>query len=533
MKTIKQYVKFALPVVAAVAFLLTSCSGLKDKEAQVPSNAILVAHMNVNSIWQKAELNNPDNLQTYTLLREGLGEAMPKLEQLITNLLKDPSTTGIDTGKDVVFFAATKGNSIMSVTAAFEASLKDKESFTNFLNNVADVAGEKLAIEEGDLSYLSLEKNVVMAYNNKSVVIVAGMQADSLKDYAKHLFELDGSEALTSNEHYKTYLDNRQDEGLFLPLCNWFGEKGFLNDPTIKALMQQSGSQFTDDQIAMLAKTSCYFTTSFENGAIVTTLKTLGLDGQYKDALGKGIDNSLMAFMPEQTLAALSLSVNMPAIVKVISADKASMEAGDKQLADAGFSFTVSDLLNAFGGNLMASFYGMSKDNMPLFALACDISNAEPVNNFLAHCDLKGKDNVYTLGKDVILYFDGKTLALTSDATAPKAYAKGGYENPCAIVADKVRKGNYLYLDLNVQRYPQSILDLLGYKAGNDATLDQVLALFDCLELVTVDETTSVCTLKLNDQRNALAAILGTADAVAMAFLNTSLDDDEALALED
>lgn len=163
MKTIKQYVKFALPLFAAVAFLLTSCSGLKDKEAQVPSNAILVAHMNVNSIWQKAELNNPDNLQTYTLLREGLGEAMPKLEQLITNLLKDPSTTGIDTGKDVVFFAATKGNSIMSVTGAFEASLKDKESFTNFLNNVADVAGEKLALEEGDLSYLSLEKNVVMA----------------------------------------------------------------------------------------------------------------------------------------------------------------------------------------------------------------------------------------------------------------------------------------------------------------------------------------------------------------------------------
>ena len=533
MKTIKQYVRFAMPLIAGVAFLFASCSGIKDKEAQVPSNAIFVANMNVGSMWQKAGLNNPDNLQTYTLLREGLGEAMPKLEQLITNLLKDPSTTGIDTDKDLVLFAATKGNSIMTATAAFEASLKDKESFTNFLNNVADVAGEKLAIEEGDLSYLSLDKNVVMAYNNKSVVIVAGLQADSLKDYAKHLFELEGNEVMTSNEHYQAYLNDRQDEGFFLPFCNWFGEKGFMNDPTIKALMQQSGSQISDDQIAMLTKASCYVVTSFENGAIVSTGKNLGLDEEQKAIIGNGIADNLMSFMPSNTLAAFSLSINMPALVKYIESDKNSMEECNKQLADAGISFTVSDLLNAFGGNLVASFYGMGKNNTPLFALAADITNAEPVNSFLAKAGIKGKNNVYTLDKDVILYFDGKTLALTDDAAATKAYAKGGFENPCAVVADKVRKGNYFFLDLKIADYPTAIHNLFGYVPGNNALLDQVLGLFDYLEFATVDATTSTCTLKLNDQRNALAAILGTADAVAMAFLNTSLDDDEALALED
>lgn len=531
MKTIKQYVKFALPLFAAVAFLLTSCSGLKDKEAQVPSNAILVAHMNVNSIWQKAELNNPDNLQTYTLLREGLGEAMPKLEQLITNLLKDPSTTGIDTGKDVVFFAATKGNSIMSVTGAFEASLKDKESFTNFLNNVADVAGEKLAIEEGDLSYLSLDKNVLMAYNNKSVVIVAGMQADSLKDYAKHLFELDGSEALTSNEHYKTYLDNRQDEGLFLPLCNWFGEKGFLNDPTIKALMQQSGSQFSDDQVAMLAKISCYFTTSFENGSIVTTCKTLGNPTDNAKFLGKGIDNSLMAFMPSPTLTAFSFSVDMPACLEYIANDKASAEAFNESIEELGC--TVKDIVEIFAGNFVGSFYGMGKGNMPLCAVAADIAKADLVNNFLQSAGLKAKNNVYDLGSGMSLFFDGKTIAFSTDANAPKAYAQGGYQNSLAVVADKIRKGNYFYMDLKIQDYPQAVLDLLDYKAGNDALLDQVLSLLDYLEVVTTAPDEMKIILKLTDSRNALAAILGTADAVAMVFLNTSLDDDEALALED
>ena len=528
MKNIKHYVKFAMPLIAAVAFLMTSCSGLKDKEAQVPSNAIFVAHMNAGSMWQKGGLNNPDNLQTYTLLREGLGEAMPKLEQLITNLLKDPSTTGIDTGKDLVLFAATKGSSITSTTAALEASLKDKESFTNFLNSVADITGEKLAIEEGDLSYLSLDKSVVMAYNNKSVVIVAGLQADSLKDYAKHLFELDGSESMASNDHYKTFLDNRQDEGLFIPFYNWFGEKGLLNDPTIKALMQQSGSQISDAQIAMLEKVSGYITTSFENGAIVATLKTLGMDEQYKGSLGKGIDNSLMAFMPEQTLAALSLSVNMPVILKVLESDKRYTESINEQLKGAGLDITAKDIFEMLGGNLVASFYGLGKDNMPLLAAACDINKADLVNKFIDLCGLKGKNSLYDLGNNWTLFFDGKTLALTN-ATTAKAYATGGFQNSCAPVTDKIRKGNYIFLDLNVQHYPQSLLDLLGYKAGNDATLDQVLALFDCLEYATVDETTAVFTLKLNDQRNALAALIGTADDVAMAFLNTSLDDDLAL----
>ena len=530
MKTIKQYVRFAMPLIAGVAFLFASCSGIKDKEAQVPSNAIFVANMNVGSMWQKAGLNNPDNLQTYTLFRDGLGDAMPELETFLTNLLKDPTTTGIDTDKDLVLFAATKGNSIMTATAALEASLKSKEAFSDFLNKTGDLLGSKLTIEDGDLSYATLHTNVVMAFNNKSVVIVAGLQADSLKDYAKHLFELEGNEVMTSNEHYQAYLNDRQDEGFFLPFCNWFGEKGFMNDPTIKALMQQSGSQISDDQIAMLTKASCYVVTSFENGAIVSTGKNLGLDEEQKAILGNGIADNLMSFMPSNTLAAFSLSINMPALVKYIESDKNSMEECNKQLADAGISFTVSDLLNAFGGNLVASFYGIGKNNTPLFALAADITNAEPVNSFLAKAGIKGKNNVYTLDKDVILYFDGKTLALTDDAAATKAYAKGGFENPCAVVADKVRKGNYFFLDLKIADYPAAIHNLFGYVPGNNALLDQVLGLFDYLEFATVDATTSTCTLKLTDNsRNALATFVTTVDDAVMALLGSLNDDDLAL----
>jgi len=524
MKTFKHYVKFAMPLIAAVAFLMTSCSGLKDKEAQVPQNAIFVANINVGSMWQKGELSNVDNIKSYGVLREGLSAAMPQLEQLLTNLLKDPSTTGIDTDKDLLLFAAMNGENLSDITVTFSATLKSKEAFTDFLNKASDIAGEKLAIEEGDLSYANLDKDIVMAFNNKSVVIIAGGKSGSQKDYAKSLFEL--KESLADNDHYKAYLDNRQDMGLFLPFANWFGEKGIMNNPMLKVLMTNANEAL----YAQLEKCSAYSVTSFENGSIVTTCKTLGNPTDNAKFLGKGIDNSLMAFMPSPTLTAFSFSVDMPACLEYIANDKASAEAFNESIEELGC--TVKDIVEIFAGNFVGSFYGMGKGNMPLCAVAADIAKADLVNNFLQSAGLKAKNNVYDLGSGMSLFFDGKTIAFSTDANAPKAYAQGGYQNSLAVVADKIRKGNYFYMDLKIQDYPQAVLDLLDYKAGNDALLDQVLSLLDYLEVVTTAPDEMKIILKLTDSRNALATIIATADDIAMSFLGAD-EADETLALED
>jgi hypothetical protein len=87
-------------------------------------------------------------------------------------------------------------------------------------------------------------------------------------------------------------------------------------------------------------------------------------------------------------------------------------------------------------------------------------------------------------------------------------------------------------MDLKIQDYPQAVLDLLDYKAGNDALLDQVLSLLDYLEVVTTAPDEMKIILKLTDSRNALATIIATADDIAMSFLGAD-EADETLALED
>ena len=530
MKTLKRYLSFVLPVVATVALLFASCSGIKDKEAKVPQSAAFVATTNLGSLWQKGELSNIDNIQSYSILREGLAEAMPQVEALLTNFMKDPSTSGIDVDKDILAFADVNGENLMASTVTLSASLKSKDDFTKFLNSIADITGEKLTIEDGDLSYLSLDPNVLMAYNNKSVVLVAGGNGSTLKDYAKSLFELKESESLLANDHYKAYWDNRKDMGLFLSFASWFGEKGFMNSPMLKPYM----TEVSEAQIAMLKEAAYYTTTSFEDGSIVITSKNLGTPTNDPKFLGDGIDNTLMAFMPEPTLAAFSFSLNMPACLEFIASDKATAEVFNEPIKELGC--TIKDIVEIFAGDFVASFYGMSKNNMPLCAVACDIAKADFVNNFIAQAGLKGNNNFYDLGDGMTLFFDGKNLAFTTDANAPKVYAQGGYQNSLAIVADKARKGNYVYLDLKIQDYPQELLNLIGYTVDANPILDQVLSLFDYAEVVTVAPDEARGIIKLTDNRNALASIVSLIDNAAIALLAAEPCDEtteEVIALED
>lgn len=527
MKTLKRYLTLAMPVIATVALFFASCTGIKDKEAQVPQNAAFVTNTNLGSIWQKGELNNIDKLQSYSIVHEYLGSSMPQVEAFLTNFLKDPSSTGIDIDKDILAFAEVNNEDPMASTITLSATLKSKDDFTKFLNDVADITGEKLAIEEGDLSYLTLDPNVLVTFNNKSVVLVAGMNGSTLKDYSKSLFELKESESLFSNDHFKTYWDNRKDMGLFLPFANWFGEKGFMNSPKIKPYLKN----LSDDQIAMFKDATYYTTTSFEDGSIVITGKSLGTSIDYTKFLGNGIDNSLMAFMPEKTLATLSYSVNMPACLEFLASNKAYADEFNEPIQELGC--TVKDIIEIFAGNFVASFYGMDKNNMPLCAVACDIAKADLVNNFIEQAGLKGNNNFYDLGDGMTLFFDGQKLAFTTDANAPSVYAQGGYQNGLAIVADKARKGNYFYLDLKIQDYPQELLNLIGYTAGESPILDQVLALFDNIEVVTLAPDEACGIIKLTDNRNSLASIVGLIDNAVMAFAASYTDDDDAIALED
>lgn len=506
MKNLKHYLAFALPVVATVAMLFSSCSsGLKGKEAQVPNDAYFVSNINIDKMWENGDLKNIENLKCFPMIQEGLSQ-MPQVEKFVMGLLNDPSSSGIDTEKDVLLFGSKKDNSFM---VTLTASLKDKEAFTDFLTTLGKYGEFKVSIDDDEdandgLVYATLDKEVVAVYSEKGVALVIPTDRKGRKlmnEYAASLFSMDEDESLNADSQFQSYWNDRKEMGIFVSLRN------ILGDEDIARLIKSQGSEA---QLKDMMGASYYATFAFENGDIKIKSKALGIPDQYNNIIGKGISNTLLNFMPDQTLAATSLSYNTKALLSYVEKDNTTRRAFNEKLGVG--NYTIKDLFAAFGGNLVASFYGM-RDDLPLFAVAADISNADMVRDLLVSLDMTQKGNFYQpTGKDIpgCIFFDGKTLAYTNDIEAANKYANGGYSNGLGRVADKAKKGNYFYMDLNLKNYPSAIRDML-----NITEMDQILSMFNNLEVVTSTDNTATITLTFNDKKNSLNTIIRLIDEIA------------------
>lgn len=521
MKTLKHCLKFAMPVIAAMALLFVSCSS-KDKagkpaEIMVPKSAYCVAHANINSLWAKGDLFNIEKLKSYSMLSEALS-VMPQLEKFVTNLLKVPSSTGIDTDKDILMFVAKEGDAPM---VTFTASLKSKSDFTDFMKTLESYTGINFSTKTTNgTSYASLDKDLLLAYNDKNVVVAYTPSSEGrklLQKYVASLFSLTESQCMLTDNRFKEYWNGRKEVGFYLPFDKLFSDLIPSKD------LQDMKKDLTEEQFRMLKNAAIAYNLTFEDGSIDMQCKTLGISADANNFIGNGISSTLMNFMPDQTLAAASISLNMPGFIKSLEENSEVRRALDEQIE--GFPYTIRDILNTFGGNLVASFYGMNHDK-PLFAVAADLSNSSlvsEVKDILSNMEVVA-NNVYELpipDFPLWLYFDGNSIALTDDIRTAEVYTNGGFSNSLAIVADKASKGNYFYMDLKVHDYPNEILKMIGYRY--DPTLEQVLSLLDNIEMVTNKDNSVTFRINLTNKNNSLATLIELVDDLIYNSINNGI----------
>ncbi|MBR1766422.1 MAG: hypothetical protein IJ745_05220 [Bacteroidales bacterium] len=78
-------------------------------------------------------------------------------------------------------------------------------------------------------------------------------------------------------------------------------------------------------------------------------------------------------------------------------------------------------------------------------------------------------------------------------------------------VASKAKKGNYFYIDLNKNNWPQGLMQAIGIY--DDPVADLVLGLLDHFEVENVRTDEGTATLFFsNEKENSLAYILQTLD---------------------
>lgn len=498
MKTIKHYMRIVLPVLMA-AVMMVACSSNKDKEgAFIPKDAYFVADINVASIWQKGELANAEQLGSIQMVRSALEASAPEFNNLFGNILKDPSSCGINMERNISFFMTEK---MVGITA----TLKDQKTFEDFIATL-NKEGDGIKTEkDGSLKVINFANEFVGVYDENHLVFAFDTKScsdlESQKNYAKSLFDLDIDESMADDENYEKYLAERQDINFYASYANILKLSGGLALSQMQSLMPK-------ETFEALEKTSIYYTLSFENGSIDINGDYIGLPDEFTKLMSQDFNAKLLGYMPEQTLAALTFAVKPSFLYDLISANPALKPFMSE---DTEFG-SVKEIFEAFGGSFAASFYGMNGDT-PLFAVVCDIKNATLVANIMNSLEVEnGKD---IPGTAIKVFYNNEVLLVTSDAAVVSAAQNGGNANGMTLIADKAKKGNYFYMNLKVQDYPQEIINALGI--GSDPTVATLLGMLDNLEFTSNNAAHSTVKINLtNTSTNSLAYMLQVFDMLAM-----------------
>lgn len=501
MKTINRYLKFVLPVVLT-AVLAVACSSSKNQEgAFIPKDAYFVADINVGSMWQKGELTQANDLNSIQMLHSFLAVSAPEFDKILEEMIKDPSSCGIDMDRNIaVFMSDNNGRSMAVVNAA----LKDQKVFEDFLATVEKTAGGMKTAEESGRKVTVFGNEFIAAYDETNVVFVFNADGktdiETQKSYATTLYDLDKDNSMLADKHYGEYKDLRHDINFYAHYANLMKLTGGAASMT-----QMQAFLPKEDYDAMQQAAICY-TVSFENGSIDVNGSYLGTPAGLQKIADQKFNAKLVDYMPEQTLVAFTFALSPSGLIDYLgSIPSLKPFLGN----DTGYG-SIKDIVTAFGGSFIGSFYGM-ENNTPLFAAACDINNEELVSEMLEDMGL-GTTGVIP-GSPVKYILTNGAFVISTDDAVITAAANGGFGNGLNNIADKAKNGNYFYLDLKIQDYPEELVSQLGVL---DPVATMLLGMLDFAEAYSDNTTTGTFKLHLaNSNANSLAYTIQTIDQVA------------------
>ncbi len=517
MKTMKRYLLRVLPVMVTVAMLMVSCSKGADEGAFIPKNASVIFHINVASLWQKADLANADNLQMMNSLHEAFQVISPKGDQLVEAFLKDPTSCGIDFKKPVCVFSEpfTEGPINTEYTVA-SAKLQSRKDFDKFVVDLEEVVGEKFKhCDTLDMTVIELGENELLAYNNSRLFFIEnfpqminGILDDPSDEvltstqYLAKLLNLKKEESMASNKYFDKYLADSKD-------ISYFMSYGNMLNITITPMNSILMKFYSEKDLKEFEEASVCIYTSFENGRIELTSKTYGIPEVLQKFGSHKFNEELLTYLPAQTLAALTVSADVKDLVEYID----SLEDGELNLDESlGIDdYTIRDLINALGGSMAASFYGM-QEGTPYFTAAIDLNNSDLARNLLNELAVNnGNTYSFEIFPDMQLVLNDKVAVLSTDPAVIANAQAGGKSNGLMAIADKAKKGNYFYMDLKLANWPTELLALIGIDSM--PIVSSIFAMFDYIEAETINDQDGICNIYLSsDKTNSLAYILQEVD---------------------
>ena len=445
-----------LILIAAIltSTLFWSCKKSTELTNVIPSDAVVVIHVDTKSLLTKADYKPLDN----KLLKEALekeknksGERNKAMTEKLEEFLKNPNSSGIDLINDCYIYT---GNTSSGIIWGMNDADKFKETLTKTFGLPAEMIKEEDGISSIDLSSMAKvgwtkDKMLIITAPMSSMYLFGHNDGPDLMESLKKQLKQTEKESINSNQAFTEFVKDKKDISVFYSYNNVASLWGNMASQMSGAYGEESASGVTSifgklgDQVKGVNVAGFV---SFEKGEIVAENKfyydTPEAEKKFTELTGKlthDIKGDQMKFLVEKPLFLVSLGVNGEGIYSYL-ADLGIIKlfedmVGSSDLQEMGVD--MKSLISNVDGDITFSWnevkttmvkgeYGDYEypSTEPTFSMFADLKDAKSTWDFIKN-KVKEEAAKKEMPDSTLVEIDANTYSFMMDEIKGYAGIKG------------------------------------------------------------------------------------------------------------
>ena len=383
-----------LSVLGVLIVFMAACSKKAEYIHVIPADASAVASVNLNTLADKAGLNDKENEGMKQKMMEALKSGMNAAAfQQLEKIMKDPSQSGIDIKAPVFVFTSKT-----FITPAMVAKVSNIDDLRASLDLMAKEGICQPIAEEDGYSFTTLQKNSLLVFNENAAVLTEACgtsQIDVAKQTISTLLKQTEENSIMKNSGFKKMQNQKGDINFFASMY------------AVPKIYSQQISMGLSSQLD-LSEVMAVGNLNFEKGKIALQIETYS-DNAETDALlkkqaqaVKKLNTTFLQNFPESTLAFLNIGVNGAAFYDLLLNNEEFRR--NVSLAKAE---EVKSLFASFDGDISIGLINVTMNSAPTFAAYADAKNGNALKALYdkkKELKLGRNEDIIQLGENEYVY---------------------------------------------------------------------------------------------------------------------------------
>ena len=381
-------------VLGVLIVFMAACSKKAEYIHVIPADASAVASVNLNTLADKAGLNDKENEGMKQKMMEALKSGMNAAAfQQLKKIMKIPSQTCLYTKPPVFVFTAKT-----FIPPAMVAKVSNIDDLRASLDLMAKEGICQPIAEEDGYSFTTLQKNSLLVFNENAAVLTEAYgtsQMDVAKQTISTLLKQTEENSIMKNSGFKKMQNQKGDINFFASM------------DAVPKIYSQQISVGRSSQLD-LSEGIAVGNLNFEKGKIALQSETYS-DNAETDALlkkqaqaVKKLNTTFLQNFPESTLAFLNIGVNGAAFYDLLLNNEEFRR--NVSLAKAE---EVKSLFASFDGDISIGLINVTMNSAPTFAAYADAKNGNALKALYdkkKELKLGRNEDIIQLGENEYVY---------------------------------------------------------------------------------------------------------------------------------